>query len=504
MSTPKASPKASGNSAEPGTYPSEDERNVNADHIEDHTGNQPDNEVANADDGATSSGSSSEAVKAAVKKPAKGDKKRKKTNEEEEEAKAEHEREEVARLEARLPRPEWYSSDSDDVSQLTEPDEEEISEMTVTAEGSLSLLIIYTVFTFVCFAFNLTASCPIPWMRGRGTVSGRQYGVWRATGGGQPVFKVNNIHDCAQEMQMWQTSAAFSVMATLPAFGAFLSGILLCCGVGHVGASAILSFYSMSFSLVSWGVVAHLFGYNCCNKYRYRDIARLDAGFALTLISFVFMLCALVVLGVYFIKYYTKSIHAGVTRPMSFAYLALLIVVALFYCVGNAFTMWEKDFDLIKCKVTMWHIELYDKQTTLSTFLGRKEYQCSTFTRRMKVVAAFNIMALIWLTMGILFSVGACFNAGSRTPSVVLGFVSCLFALVGWIVLCVIRHSHLCTSPVPPGVSIWTDLGYNGVPSGYFNGQIEYSGYKMSEGFALLLTGWGLNLIAPILNCVLA
>jgi hypothetical protein len=414
----------------------------------------------------------------------------------------EKERRAIIDLNAKLPRPDWYTSDDEEDSIVSDVEKEEVSEMKAQppdGQGRI-FLIVYTILSFIAFVFHLASSCPIPWMRGHG----REYGVWRAKGGGLPVLKVNNIHDCSNEMQYWQAAAALSVISTVVSCGAWISGVLLCVSKGHMGASFALSFYSAVFSLASWALVAALYHYFRCGKGVFANIGvHLDAGFALTLVAWVFHLVALALLGVHFLTYWTRSVHSGKVHVMRFVYMACLVVTMLFYCVGMAYNMWSKDFPLVKASVTMWHVEIYDKETKLHTFLNRETYKCTTITRRMKVVAAFIIMSLIWMFFALIFATGACYDSRLIHSSLTFGYACVIFAAVGWITLIVTRHGHLCTGATPPGVSAWVDMGYNGIPSGIDNAQINFDGYKLKEGFALLVTGWALSTVAVVLNTFL-
>lgn len=405
----------------------------------------------------------------------------------------------VAAVESQLPRPEWYSSDDDEKSAESSEDEEK-SDLTAPAEGGMAVLVLYTVLCFLAFVFSLTASCPIPWMKGKGAMRGRKFGIWKATGGALPDIKVTDTHDCSNEVQYWQAASAFAVLSTFATFGALIAACLLCVGRGHFGASFALSFYGMVFALVSWTLVAALFHFHRCGKGSYASIANLDAGFALMLLTFIIMLASLGLLAVQFFTYYTRGVHAGKNQPMRLLVAVLLCVVMLFNCVGPAFNQWSKTFDQVKVHVTMWRVEVFDRTTELSTYLSRRDYKCSTITRRMKVVAAFNVMGNIWLFVAIPLAVGACHVARLRNGTMLFATLSCIFSMVAWLTLAATRHGHLCTSVVPPAASLWTAQGYNGIPSGYDNGQIVFDGYSMSEGFGLMVTGWVLNLAAVILN----
>ncbi|KPI88109.1 hypothetical protein ABL78_2796 [Leptomonas seymouri] len=411
----------------------------------------------------------------------------------------EKERRTVVELDAKLPRPDWYTSDDDDDSILSDVEEEEVSDLTLQppdGQGQ-AFLILYTVLSFVAFVFHLTSSCPIPWMRGHG----RQYGVWRAKGGGLPDLKVNNIHDCSNEMQYWQAAAALSVISTVVSCGAWISGVLLYMHKGHMGASFALSFYCAVFSLASWALVVALYHYFRCGKGVFANMGvHLDAGFALTLIAWVFHLAALALLGIHFLRFWTRSVHSGKLHPMRFVYVACLIVAMLFYCVGMAYRMWSKDFPLVKASVTMWHVEVHDKTTNLRTFLSRRAYKCTTITRRMKVVAAFIIMSLIWMFFALMLGTGACYDARLVKGSLIFGYISIIFAPVAWITLLATRDGHLCTGATPAGASAWVDMGYNGIPSGIDNAQIRFDGYTLKEGFGLLVAGWALTTVAVILE----
>ncbi|AIN96091.1 hypothetical protein LPMP_100220 [Leishmania panamensis] len=415
----------------------------------------------------------------------------------------ERERRVIATLEARLPRPDWYSSDNDDESIQSDVEAHEASELKMQPEGGAGFVfrVVYTVLSTVAFIFHLTSSCPIPWMR---SSSGRKYGVWRATGGGEPDLKVSDIHDCSYEMQYWQAVAATSVLATFASCGAMISGVLLCVNKGHMAASFILSFFSISFSLISWALVVALYRYFRCGKGAFASgVAHLDGGYALTLIGWVMHMTAIIVLIVYFFKYWTRSIHSGKTRAVRFIYVAVGIITMVFYSVGVAYTLWGKTFPAVKVSVSLWHVQVYDRETRLSTFLSHSTYKCTTITRYMRVVAALMILSTIWLFFAVVLGTGACHNSKYLKSSIIFGYASSIFALIAWIILLTMRQGRLCTGAAPIGQSYWVDMGYNGIPSGIENAEINFDGYTLREGFALIVSGWGINTLVLIFNTAL-
>ncbi|CAC9456744.1 hypothetical protein, unknown function [Leishmania infantum JPCM5] len=415
----------------------------------------------------------------------------------------ERERRAIAALETRLPRPDWYSSDDEAEFIQDGVEAEKISELRTQPEGGVGLVfcVVYTALSAVAFVFHFTSSCPIPWMRSE---SGRKYGVWRATGGGQPDLKVSDIHDCSYEMQFWQAAAAMSVLATFASLGAMISGVLLCVNKGHMGASFILSFYSFSFSLVSWALVVALYHSFRCGKGTFAGgVAHLDTGVALTLIGWVTHIAALTVLGVHFVKYWTRSINSGKTRAVRFIYVAVGVATIFLYSVGQAYTMWGKAFPQVEASVSLWHVRIYDRKTRLSTFLSRGAYKCPAITHRMKAAAALMIMSIIWLFFAVVLGTGACYKSQYIKISIVFGYASCIFALTAWITLLVTWNGRLCTGVTPSGQSSWTDMGYNGIPSGIQNAQINFSGYSLREGFGLIVGGWAISTVALIFNTVL-
>lgn len=415
----------------------------------------------------------------------------------------ERERRAIVALETMLPRPDWYSSDDDAEFIQDGGEAKKTSELKTQPAGGAGRVrcAAYTVLSAVAFAFHLTSSCPIPWLRSE---SGRKYGVWRATGGGQPDLKVSDIHDCSYEMQSWKAAAAMSVLATVASFGAMISGVLLCVNKGHMGASFILSFYSFFFSLVSWALVVALYHSFRCGKGTFAGgVAHLDAGVALMLIGWVTHIAALTVLGVHFVKYWTRSINSGKTRAVRFIYVAVGVATIFLYSVGQAYTMWGKAFPQVEASVSLWHVRIYDRKTRLSTFLSRGTYKCPAITHRMKAAAALMIMSIVWLFFAVVLGTGACYKSQYIKISIVFGYASCIFALTAWITLLVTWNSRLCTGATPSGQSSWTDMGYNGIPSGIQNAQINFSGYRLREGFGLIVGGWAVSTVALIFNTVL-
>ncbi|GET86438.1 hypothetical protein, unknown function [Leishmania tarentolae] len=415
----------------------------------------------------------------------------------------ERERRAIAALESRLPRPDWYSSADEDEMIEDDIEEKKVSELKTQPEGGAGFVfcVLYTVLSAIAFVFHLASSCPIPWMRSK---SGRKYGVWRATGGGLPDLKVGDIHDCSYEMQYWQATAATTVMATVASCGSMISGVLLCVNKGHMGASFILSFYSFFFSLVSWALVVALYHFSRCGKAAFASgVAHLDAGFALTLIGWVMHMGALIVLGVHFFKYWTRSINSGKTRAVRFLYVAAGVITIFLYCSGQAYSMWGKTFPEVEASVSLWYVRVYDRQTRLSTYLSRNTYKCPVFNDRMKASVGLLAVGTIWLFFAVVLGTCACYNFQYIKVSIFCGYASCICALVGWIVLVVTQHDHLCDGATPSGQSYWADMGYNGIPSGIENAQVEFSGYGLREGFGLILVGWILSTVVLIFNTAL-
>lgn len=173
---------------------------------------------------------------------------------------------------------------------------------------------------------------------------------------------------------MFQAIAAYTIISCVTCLVALIAGILQVLHKGHYGFTMVAAGFATYFTLVSWAMTVRQYHLkNCPDIPVYSaGVNRLNAGFALTFISFALMLIA-TLSTVYFLFRYFKMDEQTVHKfkPRALLTCCLLGVCLLISVVGTAFTMWE-DFDRINdiqhytIKITLWHIEIIHQELYLS------------------------------------------------------------------------------------------------------------------------------------------
>lgn len=363
-------------------------------------------------------------------------------------------------------------------------------------------LIIFVLFTFVSFALMLVSACPVPWYRGKDvTVRGLNYkGVkftlyWQK-GGNQPKISLRELRTCPIEKQFYQSIAASVIMATMFSLIAMVLGLARLCG-GKVGYGWIMIFAFFGFF---WGLAGNAmsisqFHLNRCNKPRYPYVARLDAGFAVSLVGWVFQLIALLVL------VFQTKLNVGPSlrdlRVMDTWFLVLMFIALAFTVIGNATTIWKRDFKDLTVRVTYWHTEVLMGSGT-NIIYGRAHYRCSAYNKRIKASISFLILSSVFIFFSILMAIGAFQSRGLRVGACVMAIVSWCFLIVSWVTSVAIFYRTLCERPVPG--TVYAD--YPGVPTGVYNGYTKFKGYGLAEGVVLPIVAWVLITAAVIANFV--
>lgn len=372
-------------------------------------------------------------------------------------------------------------------------------------EGHLSrALIVHLILNFVAFAFTLTSVCPVAWFRGRDlidgleTYKGRKYTLWKQQGGSLRTVTINSMDTCPIEKQFFQTIAASIIMGLVfTVISMILAGVRFV-GRGGYGWILLFSFLAFGWTLCGNAMSISLYYLSRCDNTRFSNMAHLNAGFALTLIAWVFQLGGILAL------VFTTRLNVGpvlkTVRVMDTYYMVLLLISLAFLIIGNAMTVWKRKFNTVDVKVvrvTYWHTELVMQNGT-SLYYGRAHYRCGAYGKRMKASISFLILSTIMVFLATMFGIPAFLARGCRIASLVFTGIAVVFLFISWVIAVVVRYRKSCTLPAPTTVY----ANYSGVPTGVFHGLTEFSGYGVQEGLILPIIAWILTLGAMVLNIV--
>ncbi|KPI84891.1 hypothetical protein ABL78_6046 [Leptomonas seymouri] len=374
-----------------------------------------------------------------------------------------------------------------------------------TPEGPLSrALTVHLVLNFVAFVFTLAACCQVPWYLGRDKVAGadtykgRKFTLWKQEGGSLPSFTVHSMKNCPIEKQFFQTIAASIIIGCFfTVVSMILAGVRLTGRSGY-GWILLFSFLAFGWTLCGNAMSISLYYLSRCDSTRFSNIARFNAGFALTLIAWVFQLAGLLAIA------FTTKLNIGpvlkTVRVMDTYYMVLLLIALAFVIIANATTVWKRKFDTDHVKVVRinyWHTELIMQNGT-NIYFGRAHYRCGAYGKRMKASVSFLILGTIMIFMALMFAIPAFLARGCRTASLVFTGIAAVFLIISWVTAVAVRYRKSCTLPVPS--SIYAD--YPGVPTGVFNGKTDFPGYGVQEGVILSIIAWALTVAAFVLNIV--
>lgn len=370
--------------------------------------------------------------------------------------------------------------------------------------GLRTAMIVYIVFAVIGFICLLVASCPVPWYRGKNKMwSGVdynkvKYSLWKQTGGNQPEIKVRDIQDCPIEKQFYFTISVSVIVGCCFSFMSIIAAIVKLSGKGGYGATLLLGFLGFSWALCASAMSMSQYHIDRCAKPRFVSIARLDAGFALSVVGWVFMLIATLVVT------FATRLNIGPAlknlRVFDTFYMLILLVSLLFVVVANVSTVWKRRFNtraVRVVRVTYWHTELLDGAGT-SLIYGRAHYRCSAFNKRMKASVSFLILGSVSLFFAAMFGIAGFVKRGCRIASCVLSIITSVFLIVSWVTAVAVFYRKLCTRAVP--YTMYRD--YPGVPSGVFEGYTKFDGYGVQEGVILVIIAWVLVTAAAIVNFI--
>ncbi|CAC9502969.1 hypothetical protein, unknown function [Leishmania infantum JPCM5] len=372
----------------------------------------------------------------------------------------------------------------------------------VPQNGFRTALIIHMIFFGIAFVFTLAAACPIPWYRGRNVdVCGvnykdRLFSLWMAEGGKYPDIWVHAMKHCPLEKQFYQTIAVSTILGCVLSFLSLLVSGARLSGRASYGWILLFSFLAFAWTLCGNAMSISMYYSSRCNAPRLSNTARLDAGFALSLLAWVFQLGGLLAVAL------VTKLNVGPVlkqlRVMDTYYMALLCVSLLFLCVANAGTVWKRRFntrDVGVVRVTYWHTELIMPNGT-NLYYGLWHYRCSAYSKRMKASVSFLILSSIALFMATMLAIPAFLARGCRIASIVFSVITLVFLVISWVTAVAVRHRNSCTGAVNGTMYQY----YPGVPSGIYNGLTNFPGYGVQEGLVLSIVAWVIVLGATVLN----
>nr|CAJ2476263.1 unnamed protein product [Leishmania braziliensis] len=372
----------------------------------------------------------------------------------------------------------------------------------VPKNGYRAALFSHIIFFSIAFVFTLAAACPIPWYRGKNVEESgvnyneRTFNLWKAEGGNYSAVSVRTMKDCPVEKQFYQTIAVCTIV------GCALSLVsLLITGARLVGRSSygwilLFSFLAFLWTLCGNAMSIRLYYAPRCDAPQFSHTARLDVGFALSLLAWIFQLCGFLAL------FLVTKMNVGPVlnhlRVMDTFYMALLCVSLLFLCTANASTVWKRRFNTLDVKVVRvayWHTELIMPNGT-SLYYAHHHYGCDAFSQCMKASVSFLILSSVALFFAIMLAIPAFVSRGCRIVSVVFSVITLVFLMVSWVTAVVVRYRSSCGGAID---GTWYQQ-YTGVPSGIYNGLTSFPGYGVQEGLILPIVAWVIVLGATVLN----
>lgn len=365
-------------------------------------------------------------------------------------------------------------------------------------------LYLHLILNFVAFVFTLTAVCPVAWFRGRDmvvnaeTYKGRKFTLWKQQGGSLPIISVRTMKHCPIEKQFFQTIAVSIIIGCVFTVVSMILVGLRFAGRGGYGWILLFSFLAFGWTLCGNAMSISLYYLSRCDAPRFSHIAHFNAGFALTLIAWVFQLVGLLAV------VFTTRLNIGPVlksvRVMDTYYMVLLLIAFAFLIIANATTVWKRKFntsDVKVVRVTYWHTELIMQNGT-NLYYGRAHYRCGAYGKRMKASISFLILATIMIFMALMLGIPAFLARGFRIASLVFTCIAIIFLFISWVIAVVMRYRKSCKLQVPTSVY----YAYPGVPTGVFHGETDFRGYGVQEGVILSIIGWILTVAAFVLNII--
>lgn len=351
--------------------------------------------------------------------------------------------------------------------------------------SGMQVLVFYVIFSFISFAFMLTASCPVQWLNDG---SGRKWTIWKNVDGTRW-----SKYPCDHKRQMFQGMEAFSIIGCIISLLCFILGLLQIMGIGHLGATLLFTIIDVMVLVTDWSLIVNQYHkYNCPGEESYvKRINRLNAGFCLVFISFSLMLFGLIALvywanDTFSLSELHRDKYSRGALVSTFVTGGLLTIAT----VGTAQTMWEQYYANYTVKVTYWHVEFYNRTSSLSEFWGLDSYHCSKFKSQMMASAAFSIISDAFLFLTLLASVGAVYNRMCKWLTIGFGAASWVFLLICWAIAIGARYKTFCKGS--------TAQATIGVPMNAGQQEVSFTGYVITDGLGMIISAWcalTLNLI---------
>lgn len=155
---------------------------------------------------------------------------------------------------------------------------------------------VYIACSAIAFVFLLVASCPVAWYRGRNVViDGFNYKnakvtLWYEEGLGQGYIRTQSLWYCPIQKQFRQGMSAATIIACIFTLFSCISAIIRLLGSASYGAPLLFGFIAFFWAIAANGMSISLFYRSRCGLPRLKEITRLDAGFVLTLLSWILLL----------------------------------------------------------------------------------------------------------------------------------------------------------------------------------------------------------------------
>ncbi|CUG93718.1 amastin, putative [Bodo saltans] len=167
----------------------------------------------------------------------------------------------------------------------------------------------------------------------------------------------------------------------------------------------------------------------------------------------------------------------GNTRWSAFLFLFFIGVCILFQSIAADTELFGKSRDEYNWEHwTFWRV--YHRQSAVAY---NTAFTCPSQEHRLVGAGVLNVLAIVTLAAAFLLGVGQLTSLFLRKAASIVGAVGCLLLLVSWsLVVDVFRRGSCGSLP------------------------FSTQGYTLVAGFGLLIVGWGLAVIACVVNYVLA
>ncbi|EPY36012.1 hypothetical protein AGDE_07127 [Angomonas deanei] len=358
--------------------------------------------------------------------------------------------------------------------------------------GGKNVVLFHTIVSFCSFALMLTASCPVQWMKAG---NGDKWTLWKNYDGTKWAD-----YKCDHKRQMFQAMAAFSIIATVSSLGSFLAGLLQLVGVGHFGVTAAFGFFTFAMTLVCWALIANQYhAYNCPGEISYvHHINRLYAGFALSISSCGIMFCSVVATLYYMWSKFSRPESAKQYSPVALVCCFISFGTLTIATVGSAFDFYVQYFLQYTVKVTLWHIQLEDREMGASEYYSYKDYNCKALNSYFKAGQAFSIIGAAFLFLAFLFNIAAVYKKVMKIPTIIFMACSAVFTLICWAIMVGARYKKFC----PDARDIRVADMYAIPAADGLEQRVFFEGYHIVDGLAMIISAFAITVVNVIIFAV--